>query len=77
MVHRKPTPRGLPCDLFQEPEKAGGPRTRFTDNGLTTRVLQVTPDGETTPMRANQGRHGDTPLGWGNGFQEIERPRLR
>jgi HK97 family phage portal protein len=59
----------LPLRLYQT--RRGGGRDLVTMHPLVE-VLKWTPDGETTPMRQRQALMGHT-LGWGNGYQEIER----
>lgn len=63
---------GLPCKIFRRRRDGlGADEVRDTE---LAGVLGVTPDGETTPMRARQALMGHV-LGWGNSYQEIETNR--
>lgn len=59
----------LPLRVYRR--RKGGGRDEATDHPATP-LLRWSPDGETTTMRARQAWMGHA-LGWGNGYQEIER----
>jgi HK97 family phage portal protein len=57
-----------PCKVYRR--RPGGGRDEVRDTAIWER-LNVSPDGETTPMRSRQALMGHT-LGHGNGYYEIE-----